>query len=164
MTHGVIFGFEPAGRICGNSRMYYFGRSKQTVLQDVQLLDDEVKQRDMLIRRLKFSGLNRPKKMLFWLKVDGDLDVGAMWDEIKDRLRWNRGRTGPSITNEFRFGDNWFSTDMQPEPFAEWCKTMVQEEVQLILQRVPYRSQMDVVHRAISDVDEMLAKMKTNVD
>ena len=66
MTHGVIFGFEPAGRISDNSRMYYFGRSKQTVLQDVQLLDDEVKQRDMLIRRLKFSGLNRPKKMLFW--------------------------------------------------------------------------------------------------
>ena len=92
MTHGVIFGFEPAGRICGNSRMYYFGRSKQTVLQDQKLLDDEVMQKDMLIRRLKFSGLNRPKKILFWLKVDGDLDVNQMWDEIKDALEQRQDR------------------------------------------------------------------------
>ena len=157
MTHGVIFGFEPAGRLCDiNRRMYYFGRSKRTVLQDVKL-DDEVMQRDML--RRMYTGLNRPKKMLFWLKVDGDLDVNQMWDEIKDRLRWNRGRTGPSITNELQFGDNWYSTNVQPDALAEWCKTMVQEEVQLIRLRVPYRSQMDVVHRAISDAEEMLARM-----
>ena len=172
---GVVYGFRPFGAWGEDGTIYYFGRTRQGWLQDIDPGSNEDLLKAVLIRRLKLAGLNKPMKMLFWLRVvEGDIQ--RVWAGIVDHLKGNffldraPGKRTPLITQHLWVGDNWFSVkNMGEDEFTEWCAEVIQKEVQRAEQRVRYdaarRANLTAAARAnpqqyaVSDVTEMLAEM-----
>ena len=151
---GVVYGFRTFGAWGEDGTIYYFGRSRQALLQDVQLLDNAELQKEMLCRRLKLSGLNKPAEMLFWLRVvEGD--VQRLWSGITEHLKGNffidraPGKKTPLITQHLWVGDNWFSVkNMGQDEFSEWCGEVIEKEVQRARQTIRYDAALRATHSA----------------
>jgi len=153
---GVVYGFRTFGAWGEDGTIYYFGRSRQALLQDVQLLNNEDLQKEMLVRRLKLSGLNKPAKMLFWLRVV-ECDVQRLWSGITEHLKANffiaraPGKKTPLITQHLWVGDNWFSVkNMGEDEFSEWCSEVVQKEVQRARQTIRYDAALRANHPGLT--------------
>jgi hypothetical protein len=135
---GIVFGYLAFGDWGDDCAIYNFGRSRQRALGEAVLLGDRDLQKDALVRRLKFSGLNKPMTMVLWLRVPVE-DLDDIWDRIRDHLRGNvwkerpDGKVRPLLTQHVWVGDNWFGTSMMGSAdFAEWCREIAGEEARLV--------------------------------
>ena len=172
---GVVYGFRPFGAWGEDGTIYYFGRTRQGWLQDIDPGSNEDLLKAVLIRRLKLAGLNKPMKMLFWLRVvEGDIQ--RVWAGIVDHLKGNffldraPGKRTPLITQHLWVGDNWFSVkNMGQNDFSEWCGEVIEKEVQRARQTARYDAALRAAHSvaaraypqhyAVSHVSGMLEEM-----
>ena len=135
---GVVFGYLAFGDWGDDCSIYYFGRSRQRALGQTVLLGDRDLQKDALVRRLKFSGLNKPMTMVLWLRVPEE-DLDEIWYRVREHLRGNvwKERSGekvrPVLTQHVWVGDNWFGTGMlSSAEIAEWCLEIADEEARIV--------------------------------
>ena len=133
-ANGIIFGFRAVGDWgCyseGQGHMYYFGRTRQSILFDESIEGNEQLQKELLVRRLKLKGLNKPGMMLLWFRVTGQ-PLQEVWDRFKEHLhgyaRPVQDEQGepidlPEIGQEIAIGDNWYTCrNLGPADFGKWC-------------------------------------------
>ena len=135
---GVVYGYRA---VCdygdfsdGQGHVYYFGRSKQRCVLDLDLSgeDPSQAQKDMLRGKLRRTGLNSPSRILLWVGV---ADVDKAWDDFREQLRgWRPGWTReeidgvlPIITHVVSLGDNYYTVEnLGPEDFGTWCRAVMQ--------------------------------------
>ena len=111
-------------------------------------------QNEALVRRLKFGGLNRPSRMVLWLRVP-ECDLDAVWDRMRDNLKgviW-RDRPGagvrPVLTNHTEIGDNWFTVNnVNCTDFSEWCEEVANQEVMYVEE---LRRRFETLRRILSE-------------
>ena len=134
---GIIYGYRAVADYGdfsdGQGNIYYFGRSKQQCMLDLDVSGENMiqDQKDMLKKKVRRTGLNAPSRMLMWVRVE---DIDKYWDDFKQQLRgWRRERdeidgTSPLITNVLVVGDNWYTVEnMGPADFGTWCRAMMQK-------------------------------------
>jgi len=135
---GIIFGYRAIADFGdfsdGKGHVYYFGRSKQQCMLDLDVSGEpnEVHQdqKNLLRRMMRLSGLNSPSRVLLWVRVQ---DLDKAWDDFREQLRgWRQEReeiegTSPLITQELLLGDNFYTVEnLGPEDFGTWCKAILQ--------------------------------------
>ena len=140
-ANGIIFGFRAVGDWgCyseGQGHMYYFGRTRQSILFDESIEGNEQLQKELLVKRLRLKGLNKPDMMLLWFRATvAPLD--ELWDRFKEHLhgfaRPVQDEQGdevdlPEIGQELAIGDNWYTCrNLGPADFGKWCKVVVSGE------------------------------------
>ena len=140
--YGIVYGFRALGDwgelSDGYGTVYYFGRTRQRSLGQDALLHDKGLQNEALVRRLKFGGLNRPSRMVVWIRVP-ERDLDAVWDRVRDHLKGSIWRERPNagvrpvVTNHLEVGDNWFTVNnMNCDDFSEWCEEIAGQEVRFV--------------------------------
>lgn len=120
---GVVYGYRAVGdygsAAVGLGNIYYFGRSKQASVFAVRGNDEET-QKETLRKKCKRDGLNAPRRVMLWVRVQ---DVDQVWEDVRMKLRGQ-----PLITNHATLGDNWYTVEnMGPEDFGTWCDGVVRQ-------------------------------------
>ena len=142
---GVIYMYRSIGDYGsfadGLGAAYYFGRSKQAAFLDINLVGDEPKQKEIIVRHARCSGLNRPSRVLLWCRVLL-LDLEEMWNRVRDNARghiWRSvpdGQTRPLCTQQCVLGDNWFTVEnVGSEEFGRWVRAVAKKERELVLEQ-----------------------------
>ena len=132
---GTIFGFRSFGDWGeyseGQGAVYYFGRSKQQALRDAEIAADARLQKEALVKRLKFTGLNKPMRIILWIDVPNNLP--EVWENFFEHLRGGVRlpvhEQHPEITNHLWVGNNWFSANIGADAFGVWCERVAEREV-----------------------------------
>ena len=110
VEEGVVFGYLCSGR-WGTSKIYRFGRTKRTTLDERIEKHDRTK---VAIERLgrQFGGLNSPECVVVWRQVE---DMRKAWEMARDYLRNHifirTDSKRPLIIQESSLGDNFFSIE-----------------------------------------------------
>ena len=150
----------------GLGHVYNFGRSSRHQFIDVQAIGDEQKQKEILIKYGRRTGLNRPARVLLWAYTQ---NLDEMWDRIKDNVRGNVWRPRPSTasteehpicTQQCMLGDHWYTVEnLGPEDFGEWIQEVLvveRREMQEAAARRAARMQQEANYnlpRSLSDFE-----------
>ena len=93
---GVVYGYVPLGSFRDRT-IVYIGRSTSKAAREAV-----VEQRKKILCRT-MSGLNKPEKVLFWMRVP---NVSAAWEKVVDYMY---GRMYDSAVRRVHvLGDNWY--------------------------------------------------------
>ena len=136
---GVIFGYRAVsdyGSFAdGQGHVYNFGRSAQKEMvecNDIQpegeVSDLATRQKELLKKCMRRTGLNAPSKVLLWAVVS---DLDRYWDEFKMQLQGWGGRLpvegkDPLVTQQQVVGDYFYTVEnMGVEEFGTWCNAIL---------------------------------------
>ena len=137
-THVVVYGYLALGDYAETCAVYMFGKSRSLGYLPSIIGCEPEKQKEALLRMKRFSGLNKPSRMVLWVRVPVGV-VNEFWSTLRDHLRGNKqverpnGKPRPLITQHCRVGDNWYAPQrMGPSDFAEWCEEVAIEEMRCL--------------------------------
>ena len=115
----------------GLGHVYNFGRSSRRQFIDVHAIGNEEKQKEILVKYGRRTGLNRPARVLLWVYTT---NVEELWERIVDNVRANVLRPRPATastdevpicTQHCMLGDQWYTVaNLGPEDFGEWIREM----------------------------------------
>ena len=134
----VVYGYLALGDWDETCAVYKFGKSHAMGHLPSIVGCDPEKQKQALLRMMRLSGLNKPSRMVLWVRVPIGI-VDEFWSTLRDHLRGNKqvercnGKPRPLITQHCRVGDNWYAPQkMGPSDFAEWCEEVAIEEMRCL--------------------------------
>jgi len=114
----VLFGYTTKGRVDGK-QVVCIGRSRVPIMMEPMVMHNKAVMKDLLVRRCKIRGLNKPDRILFWMRVPNVSD--RVWAELRSEMskEWvpnfkplpELGNTYYSLeTSNLDFLEMWFTS------------------------------------------------------
>ena len=79
----VLFGYTTKGRVDGK-QVLCIGRSRVPIMMEPMVMHNTLVMKDLLVRRSKIRGLNRPDRIVFWIKVPNVSD--QVWAALRSEM------------------------------------------------------------------------------
>ena len=79
----VLFGYTTKGRVDGK-QVLCIGRSRVPIMMEPMVINNPSVMKDLLVRRSKIRGLNRPDRIVFWIKVPNVSD--QVWAALRSEM------------------------------------------------------------------------------
>ena len=122
----VLFGYTTKGRVDGKP-VLCIGRSRVPIMMEPMVMHNKAVMKDLLVRRSKIRGLNKPDRILFWIRVPNVSD--RVWAALRKEMskEWvpnfkplpDLGNTYYSLEHpDLDFLELWFTSfiSMQANP------------------------------------------------
>ena len=105
----VLFGYTTKGRVDGK-HVVCIGRSRVPLMMEPTVVgNNRTVMKDLLVRRSKVRGLNKPDRILFWIKVPDVSDL--VWAKLVRVMNKNRKDLFTKLTD---LGSTYYSVEDQP--------------------------------------------------